>query len=294
MDKKVFCVLLVAFLAVAACKSGANSEDADEQTVVAKNDSTEIVVDSVVSVELADSLDNTNDEPYEKRIVDTVIGGVKFRDYYFNIHKEELSDRTHLVLPAEAANKNIISRLLDDFSLDIDSLQQQLEARFDGYANGSYAEEGDLYFESELVVCPTNILGNKYVAYMIHSSLFWPGEQNHPQWGDAYYMFDLNTSEAILQDDIFDSSEESRQAVGVKIYEELVALVGNAEDIFAEAGSDLLNGSFVFDDKGLTFFYQPYEVGPYMLGEPEVFLTKEWLKPYLKNDGPAYRYWFGE
>ena len=136
------------------------------------------------------------------------------------------------------------------------------------------------------------VVEKKYVSYMLHSSLFWPSEQNHPQWADVYFMFDLNTGEIILQDDIFDASAENRQAVGVKIHDELVKFAGNEEDIFAEAGAELLNASFVFDDKGMTFFYQPYEVGPYMLGEPEVHLSKEWLEPYLKKDGILYDYWF--
>ena len=300
MNNKIIFGFLAVVLAVAGCKSGENNAETTDavQTVAVKNDSAIVASDTIASVELADTTqltDNADKKSYEKVIVDTLIDGVKFKRYYFDIRTDELADETMLVLPVDgnaAANKKIIDRLLDDYSFDADSIQPQLEAQFDAYASGNFAEEGDDYHESELLVYPLAVVEKKYVSYMLHSSLFWPSEQNHPQWADVYFMFDLNTGEIILQDDIFDASAENRQAVGVKIHDELVKFAGNEEDIFAEAGAELLNASFVFDDKGMTFFYQPYEVGPYMLGEPEVHLSKEWLEPYLKVDGLLYRYWF--
>ncbi len=300
MNNKIIYGFLAVVFAVAGCKSGENNAETTDavQTVAVKNDSAIVASDTIASVELADTTkltDNADKKSYEKVIVDTLIDGVKFKRYYFDIRTDELAEETMLVLPVDgnaAANKKIIDRLLDDYSFDADSIQPQLEAQFDAYASGNFAEEGDDYHESELLVYPLAVVDKKYVSYMLHSSLFWPSEQNHPQWADVYFMFDLNTGEIILQDDIFDASAENRQAVGVKIHDELVKFAGNEEDIFAEAGAELLNASFVFDDKGMTFFYQPYEVGPYMLGEPEVHLSKEWLEPYLKVDGLLYRYWF--
>ena len=297
MNKRIIYGFLVVAFAVIGCKSEESADVA--QTDVVKNDSAIVVSDSLASVELADTTqlaDNADKKPYEKVIVDTVIDGVKFKRYYFDIHTKDLSDETMLIVPVDGnvdANKKIIKTLVDDFSFDADSLQQQLESQFDAYASGDYAEDGDDYHESELIIYPVNVVGKKYVSYILHYSLFWPSEQNHPQWADVYYMFDLNSGEPIRQDDIFDDSQESRQAIGYKLHEELVKLAGSEEDIFAEAGSELLNGSFAFDDKGLTYYYQPYEVGPYMLGEPEAFLPKDWLMPYLKKDGKLYEYWFG-
>lgn len=300
MNNKIIFGFLAVVFAVVGCKSGENNAETTDavQTVAVKNDSAIVASDTIASVEQADTTkltDNADKKSYEKVIIDTLIDGVKFKRYYFDIRTDELAEETMLVLPVDgnaAANKKIIDRLLDDYSFDSDSIQQQLEAQFDAYASGNFAEEGDDYHESELLVYPLAVVEKKYVSYMLHSSLFWPSEQNHPQWADVYFMFDLNTGEIILQDDIFDASAENRQAVGVKIHDELVKFAGNEEDIFAEAGAELLNASFVFDDKGMTFFYQPYEVGPYMLGEPEVHLSKEWLEPYLKVDGLLYRYWF--
>ena len=300
MNKKIIYGFFFFFFAVVGCKSGENKEVTVEpkQSVSVAKDSVVAVEKTEASVEMVDSTkltDNADKKSYEKVIIDTLIDGVKFKRYYFDIRTDELAEETMLVLPVDGnadANKKIIDRLLDDYSFDSDSIQQQLEAQFDAYASGNFAEEGDDYHESELLVYPLAVVEKKYVSYMLHSSLFWPSEQNHPQWADVYFMFDLNTGEIILQDDIFDASAENRQAVGVKIHDELVKFAGNEEDIFAEAGAELLNASFVFDDKGMTFFYQPYEVGPYMLGEPEVHLSKEWLEPYLKKDGILYDYWF--
>ncbi len=301
MNKKLIYGFLAVAFAFVGCKSGENNAETTdaEQTVAVKSNTAVVASDALVSVEEADTIqltDNTDKKAYEKVIVDTLIDGVKFKRYYFDIHTKDLSDETMLIVPVDGnvdANKKIIKTLVDDFSLDADSLQQQLESQFDAYASGDYAEDGDDYHESELIIYPVNVVGKKYVSYILHYSLFWPSEQNHPQWADVYYMFDLNSGEPIRQDDIFDDSQESRQAIGYKLHEELVKLAGSEEDIFAEAGSELLNGSFAFDDKGLTYYYQPYEVGPYMLGEPEAFLPKDWLMPYLKKDGKLYEYWFG-
>ncbi len=300
MKKNVFFGFLFVVFAVVSCKSGTNNEDQTGKVVPIEKDSTELVTDSVELVEQTAPIelnDSINKEKYTKEIADTLIGGVKFKRYYFSISTKDLSDETLLILPVsgnDEANKKIVKCLIDDYSIDADSVQSQLEGRFNAYADDNYAEEGDEYHESELTAYPLNVLDGKYVAYILHSSLFWPGEQNHPQWGDVYFVFDMNTGETISQDDILDATQESRQTVGVKIHEELVNYAGNEEDIFAEAGSGLLNGNFVFDDKGLTFFYTPYEVGPYMLGEPEVFMSKEWLEPYLKKDGILYEYWFNK
>ena len=230
MNKKIIYGFLLVAFAVVGCKSGENKDGVvvPEQSVSVAKDSVVAVEKTEASVEMVDSTkltDNADKKSYEKVIVDTLIDGVKFKRYYFDIRTDELADETMLVLPVDgnaAANKKIIDRLLDDYSFDSDSIQQQLEAQFDAYASGNFAEEGDDYHESELLVYPLAVVEKKYVSYMLHSSLFWPSEQNHPQWADVYFMFDLNTGEMILQDDIFDASAENRQAVGVKIHDELV------------------------------------------------------------------------
>ena len=56
----------------------------------------------------------------------------------------------------------------------------------------------------------------------------------------------------------------------------------------------MLNDNFYFTDKELIYAYTPYEVAAYLYGEPELSISKKWLKPYLKKDGPLYQYWFGK
>ncbi len=43
------------------------------------------------------------------------------------------------------------------------------------------------------------------------------------------------------------------------------------------------NNNFYFDDWGLTFVYNQYEIGPYVLGIIELFIPWNELKPYLKS-----------
>lgn len=44
------------------------------------------------------------------------------------------------------------------------------------------------------------------------------------------------------------------------------------------------NTNFSFNDWGLTFTYNQYEIGPYVLGIMEVFIPWEELAPYLRSD----------
>ena len=41
------------------------------------------------------------------------------------------------------------------------------------------------------------------------------------------------------------------------------------------------NGNFFLDKEGITWSYQPYEVGPYALGIVTATLSWDDLKPYL-------------
>lgn len=45
-----------------------------------------------------------------------------------------------------------------------------------------------------------------------------------------------------------------------------------------------LNRNFSFNDWGLTFTYNQYEIGPYVMGIMDVFIPWEELMPYLKPD----------
>jgi len=299
MKKNILlCGLFAVIFMTVGCKSEPKKEEPKEpvvQTVVSEEDSKVVTVDSVAKVEVVDSVGpiDTINETYAKSIVDTLIGGLNFKSYSFGITTKGMSDKILFVLPdgdnVEISHK-IINQLLEDYSYGADSLEQQLEAQFERYAQSE--QEDEEFFESELIMYPEYVLGKKYVAYSVHSSLFWPNEQNHPQWADVFYMYDLTTGDIVSQNDIFDDSQENIQAICTKLHEELVAFASNEEDIFAEADSSLLNGNLVFDDKCITYYYLPYEVGPYMLGEPGASLSKEWVRPYLKKEGPLYKYWF--
>ncbi|MBQ2574672.1 MAG: hypothetical protein II575_10655, partial [Bacteroidales bacterium] len=162
MNKKIIYGFLLVAFAVVGCKSGENKEVTvePEQSVSVAKDSVVTVEKTEASVELVDSTkltDNADKKSYEKVIIDTLIDGIKFKRYYFDIRTDELAEETMLVLPMDGnavANRKIIDRLLDDYSFDADSIQPQLEAQFDAYASGNFAEEGDDYHESELLVYP--------------------------------------------------------------------------------------------------------------------------------------------
>jgi len=47
------------------------------------------------------------------------------------------------------------------------------------------------------------------------------------------------------------------------------------------------NNNFIVDDKGVTFIYGEYEIGPYYLGITPIFIPYEDLIPYIKTESPV-------
>lgn len=95
-------------------------------------------------------------------------------------------------------------------------------------------------------------------------------------------VFDPKTGAQLSEDDLF---REGYRGPLAKLLQE------NLARSLAEEGSwpDMLftdqvvpNGNFLPDAQGVTWFYQPYEAGPYALGILAAGATWAELKPYLK------------
>ena len=52
-----------------------------------------------------------------------------------------------------------------------------------------------------------------------------------------------------------------------------------------EDGEFELNDNFEISEKGLTFLFNQYEIGPYAIGMPEIFIPYSKMKGLIKEDG---------
>ncbi|GHV08859.1 hypothetical protein FACS1894160_3850 [Bacteroidia bacterium] len=52
-------------------------------------------------------------------------------------------------------------------------------------------------------------------------------------------------------------------------------------------GSEILpNGNFTLNDKGITYYFNEYEIAAYFVGVTEVFIPYEELNIYIISDSP--------
>lgn len=241
---------------------------------------------------------------------DTVINGIGFKRYGVEVNLPRDVKSISVTLPIPNGNKAL--RLICDSiigpNFEYDHFQEQLDAAYlsekeessnvDGESDNATdtAEEDseiseefeDFDYERTVQVNPIAVYDD-FIMYSYYESEFYGGV--HPLWGIVSMVFDLHTGKMLDENDIFDCTEENMAAIERELRKKLTEYVGSNVDDYDY--TTMLNGNFYFDNKDLTYMYVPYEVVWYAAGEPELKLSKKFLKPYLKKDGPLYKFWFG-
>ncbi|MBR1706157.1 MAG: DUF3298 domain-containing protein [Bacteroidales bacterium] len=120
-----------------------------------------------------------------------------------------------------------------------------------------------------------------YTTYMVEYYNFRGGA--HGIGTLTPIVFDTRTGDVVAEEDFF--AEGYAAPVGALIRAGLAdALDHNEEDLDALFEPDLVgpNGTYEVGKDGVTWYYQPYEIGPYYLGVISVSLSWKDLKPYLR------------
>ena len=108
----------------------------------------------------------------------------------------------------------------------------------------------------------------------------------HGNGGASYQVLDLNKQKVLAVEDVFKGdyktvlAKELEQAFRKKYKvpeDESVKGMLVVEDIEP-------NNNFILTNKGVTFSYTPYEIGPYALGQVSLFVPYERIKEVLKED----------
>jgi len=99
----------------------------------------------------------------------------------------------------------------------------------------------------------------------------------------SYLVFNPSTGALLTEKDLFREGYEEPVAQVLKqhIADSLQGEEGLEEMVNLEAVAP--NGNFYLDADGVTWVYQPYEIGPYALGILSATASWEELKPYLKQ-----------
>lgn len=146
-------------------------------------------------------------------------------------------------------------------------------------------------FNNEHTISGFSLLSDKTIyVYGINRYIYMGGA--HGMETRNYFNFNLKTGKLISEDDLFKTNYEIQLAelIKVRIIEESKEYkneknsepIINLEDTDFWTDSIKSNGNFYITDESINYVFNPYEIGPYYLGETEVTIPFNRLKNILK------------
>lgn len=169
--------------------------------------------------------------------------------------------------------------VLREYRLDYVPLYEQMK---DGES-----EEVSINLNNEhmLMVYPMTLQGN-VLSYVVERYLYLGGA--HGINNRLLLNFDITTGQTLTEQDLFTDDFFS------KIHDLLVlnlvrqrddmSLIEDVQNSDYEVDAIKPNGNFYFAPDGLIYIYNPYEIGPYYLGETNILVPTEEIKPFLKEE----------
>lgn len=140
-------------------------------------------------------------------------------------------------------------------------------------------EEGD-GFEQEINVSYSTRYDE--VACFSVGGNFYAFGTPHPSASLEFFNFDLSNGELIHFSDLINKGAKGKLN---KIAEKILYKDYGKDMWDFEDGEFELNDNFEISEKGLTFLFNQYEIGPYAIGMPEIFIPYSKMKGLLKEDG---------
>ncbi len=207
----------------------------------------------------------------------------------------------HAVLPADTDNKAILAirdDVLGEISNGVDvtadfkrSVAKSVSMYQEAIADSTdeyfeYFEEYDLDSIYPVLVTDGFIVMAYYAFYEISTAPRSASEYH-------YMIYDLQTGKKMTEKDIFSNVGKAKEIIEKYIWEQTTEWQsGEEEEASQVTNEDVFNGNyFLNEDK----FFVCYNSSVYFIpGGIDIEIPKEAMKPYLKKDGPIYRYWFGE
>ena len=277
----LFAILLSAVLC--SCKGKANESVADEN---------EATMEEIAKDTLPES---------DTTAVEEEAPELEMKTYRVVKAAKGCSFTYHAVLPADTDNKAILA-IRDDVlgeisnGVDVDADFRRSAAKSVSMYQEAIADSTDEYFEYfeeyDLdsiypVLVTDGFIAMAYYAFSEVSTAPRSASEYH------YMIYDLQTGKKMTEKDIFSNVGKAKEVIEKYIWEQTTEWQsGEEEDASQVTNEDVFNGNyFLNEDK----FFVCYNSSVYFIpGGIDIEIPKEALKPYLKKDGPIYRYWFGE
>jgi hypothetical protein len=129
---------------------------------------------------------------------------------------------------------------------------------------------------------------NNLISFLVKNESFEGGAHgSHSIFG---YVIDLNTGEYITEDSFAGTSYKKNisNIIVKKIAEsKKVNDPKHLENMGYNSIGDIVpNGNFTIDEKGITYYFNEYEIAAYFIGITKVFIPYEELRVFITDDNP--------
>ena len=161
--------------------------------------------------------------------------------------------------------------------------------------NDSDSDDDDYILEDENsfiyeLSLENTILYNKdnFISFVVKNTNYEGGA--HGSNSIYGYVIDLNTGKLLTEDDF--SGNNYKKNLSAVLVKKIMAAKGltdasQLEDSGYKIEDIAPNGNFTIDDKGITYYFNEYEIAAYFVGITEVFIPYEELKTYITDDNPV-------
>ena len=176
-------------------------------------------------------------------------------------------------------NKTLLTTALKqrlDSNYIIPKTNKKILAKIHDYL---HLEEGD-GFEQEINVSYSTRFDE--IACFSVGGYFYAFGTPHPSSSLEFFNFNLSNGELIHLSDLIKKGAKGKLN---KIAEKILYKDYGKDMWDFENGDFELNDNFEISEKGLTFLFNQYEIGPYAIGMPEIFIPYSKMKGLIKEDG---------
>jgi hypothetical protein len=129
---------------------------------------------------------------------------------------------------------------------------------------------------------------NRFISFIVKSNNYEGGA--HGSNNISGYVIDLNTGKFLTEDD-FSGNNYNKNLASIIVHKIAEANhlknVSQLEEIGYNHIDDIVpNENFTIDDKGITYYFNEYEIAAYFVGLTKVFIPYEELNAFLAKDSP--------
>lgn len=133
------------------------------------------------------------------------------------------------------------------------------------------------------------ILQNRPKLLSLQYSHYWYTGGAHPNSSRTYWNYDPSTGKQIqLSDLLVEGYAPKLNRIAEKHFRKVRELDANTSlsqvGFWFENGQFKVNTNFALGGKGLIFFFNTYEISPYVMGSTEILIPYEELKGLLKDE----------